>query len=334
MITRNKRLVTLNLRVEAGQALLLSLVAQADAVIENFRPGTLERWNLGYEEMREANPGIVLVRVSGYGQTGPYAERPGFAAAAEAISGLRHINGYPGELPPRFGISLGDSLAAMFAAQGLLAALYHRDALGGDGQVVDVSILEACFALLESAVPEYDRLGLIREPSGTRLPGIAPSNVFRSNDGDLVVIAANQDAVFRRLCRAMGRPDLASDARYASHRGRYEHQDELEHEIEAWAASLCADEIDATLARAGVVCGRVNTVADLFADPQVRARDMLVDHHDRELGTFVGPGVIPQFSATPGEVRWSGPWDAGHHNAEVLARTDDELARLSAEDVI
>jgi formyl-CoA transferase len=334
VLNRNKKLVTLNLRQEEGQELLLELVAEADAVIENFRPGTLERWGLGFERLREANPKIVLVRVSGYGQSGPYAERPGYAAAAEAMSGLRDINGSPGEIPPRLGISLGDSLAGMFAAQGLLAALYHRDALGGSGQEVDVSIVESCFAMLESTAAEYDRLGRVREPSGTRLPGIAPSNVFRARGGDLVIIAANQDALFRRLCEAMGRPDLAEDPRYASHRARYENQDELEAEIAAWAAARSAAEIEGALADSGVVCSRVNTIADLFADPHAQAREMVVEHDDPEIGPFAGPAVFPRFSATPGAVRWTGRWRAGEDNSDVFGRSEEELAQLREREIV
>lgn len=334
VVARNKRLITLNLREQEGRELLLELVGQCDAVIENFRPGTLERWELGFEQLREVNPGLVLVRVSGYGQTGPYASRPGFAAAAEAISGLRYINGNRGDVPPRLGISLGDSLAGMFAAQGLLAALYHRDALGGEGQVVDVSILESCFAMMESTAAEYDRLGRVREPSGSRLPGIAPSNVFRTRGGSLIVIAANQDALFARLCAAMERPDLATDPRYATHRALGENQDELEREIAAWAAGHEAEEIEELLASSGVVCGRVNTIADLFSDRHARAREMLVEHHDPELGTFAGPGVFPRFSATPGSVRWTGPWEPGKDNADLLGRAPEELAALRERGIV
>jgi len=318
VMNRNKKLITLDLQQESDRASLLELAQDSDAMIENFRPGTLERWELGFDRLQGVNPSIVLVRVSGYGQTGPYARRPGFAAAAEAMSGLRYINGHPGELPPRFGISLGDSLAGMFAAQGLLAALYHRDAFGGEGQVVDVSILESCFALLESAAPEYDRLGRVRRPSGTRLPGLAPSNVFRSRDEALVVIAANQDALFRRLCEAMDRGELATDPRFATHRARSANQDELETEIANWASARTAAEIDHALESSGVVCARVNTIADVFADPHVRAREMLVEHDDPELGSFLGPAVIPKFSRTPGRVRWTGPWRPGQHNRELL----------------
>jgi formyl-CoA transferase len=329
VISRNKRSVTLNLRTEAGQALLLDLAAKSDAIVENFRPGTLERWGLGYERLTEVNPGIVLIRVSGYGQTGPYRDRAGYAAAAEAMGGLRYINGHPGETPPRFGISLGDSLAGMFAAQGLLAALYRRDALGGSGQVVDVSILESCFALLESAAPEFDRLGRVRAPSGNRLPGVAPSNVFRSSDDKMIIVAANQDSVFRRLAMAMGRPELADDPRYATHGARFEHQDELESAIEAWTTSHTAEEIDRILNAAGVVCGAIYSIADIFSDDHVWEREMLVKHEDPELGSYVGPGVLPKFSDTPGGVRWSGRWEMGADNAAVFG----ELLGLAAGDL-
>jgi formyl-CoA transferase len=339
VISRNKKLVTLDLRSPDGQALFLDLVRQADAVVENFRPGTLERWNLSWERLHDVNRRVVLVRVSGYGQTGPYAGRAGFAAAAEAMGGLRHINGFEGGPPPRMGISLGDSLAGMFAAQGLLAALYRRDALGGgEGQVVDVSIVESCFAMLESVAPEYDRLGSVRGPSGTRLNGNAPSNVYRSRDDRDVVIAANNDGLFRRLCLAMGRAELAADPRFSNHRARGQHQDVLDAEIAAWAGEHTAVEIDELLSRAGVVCAPVYTIADIFADPHFRAREMLVDHEDAELGALKGPGVVPKFSADPGSVRWSGRWDPGAHNAEVfgglLGRSEGELARLREAGVV
>ena len=337
--SRNKKCVTLNLRSERGQELLLELVRDADAMVENFRPGTLERWGLGPDRLWEVNPRLVLARVSGYGQTGPYAQRAGFASVAEAMGGLRHITGFPDEPPPRIGISLGDSLAGMFAAQGVLAALYKRDALGhGRGQVVDVSLMEACFALLEGAVPEYDRLGVVRGPQGTSLKGIAPSNIFRSRDGTWMVIAANSDALFGRLAREMGRPELAEDERFATHLARGEHQEELDGLIAAWAAEHDARELDERLNAAGVVCGPIYTIADIFADPQFRARDMLVPHHDPEFGEYVGPGIVPKLSDTPGEVRWSATREEGSHNDEVygelLGLSDDERARLREEGVL
>lgn len=338
-IARNKKCVTLNLRTPDGQRLLLELVRQSDALIENFRPGTLEKWNLGFERLRGANPGIVVARISGYGQTGPYAARTGFAAAAEGMGGLRYVNGFPGELPPRTGISLGDSLASMFAVQGLLAALYRRDGAGDpEGQVIDVSIVESCFALMESASTEYARLGAIRQPTGTRIVGVAPSNVFRSSDGRLVIIAANHDSLFRRLCELMDRPELATDPRFATHRARFEHQDALEAIISDWTASRAATEIMDLLNAAGVVCGPINSIADIFEDPHVHAREMLVDHHDPELGTLKGPGVFPKFSSTPGEVRWTGPWEPGAHNRDVfgtlLGHADTELAAWAEDGVV
>jgi formyl-CoA transferase len=336
---RNKKCITLNLRDQKGQELLRELVRVADAVTENFRPGTLERWNLGYEQLSAVNPRIVLARISGYGQTGPYAERAGYASVAEAMGGLRYINGFPDEPPPRAGISLGDSLAAMFAVQGILAALYQRDVLGhGRGQVVDVSLMEASFALLESAVPEYDRLGLVREPMGTHLKGIAPSNIFRSRDNLWIVIAANQDGVFRRLCDAMGRPELADDPRFATHVPRGENQEEIEGIVADWAAQHDAGEIDRILNEAGVVCGPIYTVAEIFADPQYKAREMLVEHVDPGFGPYIGPGIVPKFSDTPGEVQWSGTWEEGSHNEEIfcglLGLTDAELDALRKDSVV
>jgi formyl-CoA transferase len=339
VLVRNKRCVTLNLREARGQELLLALVREADVLIENFRPGTLERWNLGPDVLEDANPRLVLARVSGYGQTGPYAERAGFASVGEAMGGLRHLNGNPGEAPPRLGVSLGDSLAGMFAVQGILAALHERDVRGsGRGQVVDVSILESCFAMLEDVAPEYDRLGLVREPSGTSLKGIAPSNLYRSRDGTWMVIAANRDNLFRRLCDVMGRPELADDERYATHTARGERQEELDDLIAAWAAEHDAAELDAMLNDAGVVAGPVYTIADIFSDPHFRAREMLVEHDDTELGPVVGPGIIPKLSRTPGSVRWPGPWAIGHDNADVfgeLAGVDaDELADLADRGIV
>jgi formyl-CoA transferase len=337
--SRNKKCVTLNLRHAKGQNLLLELVKRADVVVENFRPGTLEKWNLGYERLSEANPRIVLCRVSGYGQTGPYAARAGFASAAEAMSGMRHLNGFPGEPPPRMHLSLGDSLAGMFATQGILAALYRRDALGGGrGQVVDVSLLESCFALLESTVPEYDRLGIVRGPGGTHLKGIAPSNIFKSRDGLWVVIAANQDNVFRRLCEAMGKPELADDPRFSTHLARGENQDEIEGIVGDWAAERDATEIDTILNDAGVICGPVYTIADIFQDEHFWAREMLLKHEDPEFGQYVGPGITPKFSDTPGAVRWSATWEEGSHNKDVygglLGLSDEELAALAEEGVL
>ena len=282
--------------------------------------------------MAGVNPGVILVRISGYGQTGPYADRAGFASVAEAMGGLRHLNGFPGQVPPRTGISLGDSLAAMFAAIGALAALHRRNTEGGRGQVVDVSLLESCFALLESVVPEYDRLGCVRGPSGSNLKGIAPSNLFRSADDRWVIIAANNDNLFERLCAAIGRPELAIDPRFATHTARGSNQEEIEGIVADWASRHTAREIDAVLNDAGVVCGPVYTIADIFADPHFQAREMLVGHVDEEFGEYVGPGIVPKFSDTPGSVRWSAPSRAGSDNEDVyrglLEVEDAELEEL------
>jgi formyl-CoA transferase len=337
--SRNKKCVTLDLRQEAGQRLLLELAKQSDVLVENFRPGTLEKWGIGPEQLWAVNQRLVIARISGYGQTGPYAPRAGFASVAEAMGGIRHINGFPGEPPPRLHISLGDSLAGMFAVQGILAALYWRDVLGGGrGQVVDVSLMESCFALLESAVPEYDRLGVVRGPGGTGLKGVAPSNIFKSSDDTWIVIAANADNVFRRLCGAMGQPELADDPRFSTHLARGDNQEELEGIVAEWAGHHTADEIDRILNEAGVICGPIYTVADIFEDEHYRARDMLVAHEDPDFGEYLGPGIVPKFSDTPGEVRWSATWVEGSHNRDVygglLGLSDEELADLKEQGVL
>jgi formyl-CoA transferase len=337
--SRNKKCVTLNLREEKGQRLLRELAGQSDVLVENFRPGTLERWKVGPEELWETNPKLVVARISGYGQTGPYGPRAGFASAAEAMGGIRYINGFPDEPPPRLHISLGDSLAGMFAAQGILAALYRRDALGfGRGQVVDVSLVESCFALLESMVPEYDRLKIVRGPGGTGLKGVAPSNIFKSRDGKWMVIAANADRVFARLCEAMDQPELAEDPRFATHLARGEHQEEIERIVADWAAARDAATIDDVLNEAGVICGPIYTVADIFEDEHFWAREMLVKHVDPEFGEYVGPGIVPKFSETPGAVRWSATWEEGSHNEEIygglLGLSGEEIEQLRAEGVL
>ena len=335
---RNKKAVTLNLREPQGRELFLKLVERSDIIVENFRPGTLEKWNLGYDVLRQHNRGIILVRVSGYGQTGPDAHKAGYASVAEAASGLRHMNGFPGGPPPRLALSLGDSLAGMFAAQGALAALYRRS-VTGEGQVVDAALTEACLAVQESTIPDYDVGGVVRGPSGTRLEGIAPSNIYRTADGSWVVIAANQDTVFRRLCAAMGQPELATDDRFVDHVARGRNQDELDKIIGDWAAQRQPDDIIETLSAAGVISGPINTVAEVVRDPQLRARGMLVEHYDERIGRNVlGPGVIPVLSETPGGVRNAGPARPGQHNAEVygdlLGLGADQIADLETRGVL
>ena len=326
---RNKKAVTLDLRTDRGRELFLRLVEESDIIVENFRPGTLEKWNLGYDVLREHNRGIILVRVSGYGQTGPDAGKAGYASVAEASSGLRHMNGFPGGPPPRLALSLGDSLAGMFAAQGALAALYRRT-VTGEGQVVDTALTESCLAIQESTIPDYDVGGVVRGPSGTRLEGIAPSNIYQSANGSWVVIAANQDTVFRRLCSAMGQAELATDERFVDHLARGRNQDELDAIIGTWAAARQPEEIIATLSQAGVISGPINTVAEVIKDPQLQARNMIADHWDERVSRNIkGPGVVPVLSESPGTIRNGGSAHPGQHNDEVYGG----LLGLSAADI-
>jgi len=335
---RNKKAVTLNLREPRGRGLFLELVEHSDIIVENFRPGTLEKWNLGYDVLQERNRGIILVRVSGYGQTGPEAGKAGYASVAEAASGLRHMNGFPGGPPPRLALSLGDSLAGMFAAQGALAALYRRT-VTGEGQVVDAALTESCLAIQESTIPDYDVGGVVRGPSGTRLEGIAPSNIYQSCDGSWVVIAANQDTVFRRLCAAMGQPELATDQRFVNHVARGRNQDELDRIIGDWAATRPPSQIIDTLSEAGVISGPINTVAEVVTDPQLLSRGMIADHWDERVQRNIkGPGVVPVLSESPGTIRCAGSARPGQHNAEiysgVLGHTAAEISDLEAQGVL
>ena len=335
---RNKKAVTLDLRRPQGRELFLELVEKSDIVVENFRPGTLEKWHLGYDVLSERHRGIILVRVSGYGQTGPDAQKAGYASVAEAASGLRHLNGFPGQPPPRLALSLGDSLAGMFAAQGALAALYRR-ASTGTGQVVDVALTESCLAIQESTIPDYDVGGVVRGPSGTRLEGIAPSNIYRSADGTWLVIAANQDSVFARLCGLIGRPELVNDERFATHSARGRNQDELDAIIGEWASQRPPGEIIETLSAGGVIAGPINTVAEVVEDPQLKAREMITEHYDERIQRSVlGPGIMPVFSESPGSIRNAGPARPGQHNDEVyrglLGKSAVQLESLRAEGVL
>jgi succinyl-CoA--D-citramalate CoA-transferase len=331
VIARNKKSVTLNLREEEGQNMARSLIEQADVLVENFRPGTMERWGMGYEDLRETNPGLVMVRVSGYGQTGPYRDQAGFGAIGEAMGGIRHVTGFPDQPPPRAGISLGDSLAATFGALGALTALYNRDARGGTGQVVDIGIYEAVLALMESTIPEYALTDHVRDRTGTVLPFVAPSNIYPTSDGDYVLIAGNADTVFGRLAEAIGRPDWASDERYADHHARGEHQGELDEEISAWTRERSAEEVLDTMREAGVPSGKVYTAEDMMSDPQYAARENIVSVEDPEIGEVPMQNVVPKLTETPGEVRWTGP-TLGQHNEEVyggvLGLDEEAIAAL------
>ena len=325
VIARNKKCITLNLRSATGQQLLRQLVAKADILIENFRPGTMEKWGVGYEVLAEINPGLIMVRVSGFGQTGPYAQRAGYGSIGEAMGGIRYLAGYPDRPPSRVGLSIGDSLAASYGCMGALAALHHRERTGR-GQVVDSAIYEAVLAMMESTVPEFTQAGVIRERSGSILPKIAPSNVLPTADGQDVLIGANQDSVFQRLCEAMERAELAVDPRYATHTARGEHQGELDELIAAWSVQYTADELLARMEQHGVPAGRIYRVPEMLADPQFQARESIVPVAHPEFDALQMQNTFPRFSETQGEIRWPGP-GLGEHNAQVYG----ELLGLDAE---
>ncbi|HXQ15153.1 MAG TPA: CoA transferase [Caulobacteraceae bacterium] len=335
ILSRNKRTVSLDLRQAAGQDLARRLIAQADILIENFRPGTLEGWNLSPERLHEANRGLIVVRVSGYGQTGPYAARAGFGGIGEAMGGWRHIVGDADRPPSRMGVSIGDSLAATFGCLGALAALRHREATG-EGQVVDSSLYESVLHVMESLVPDYALAGYVRERSGSILPGVAPSNVYRCRDGDYL-IAANQDSVFQRLCAAMGRPELAADPRYATHLARGERQAELDGLIEAWTRERTVAEVEAAMIEAAVPAGKIYRAPDMLADPHFAAREALVELDHPRWGKLPMQNAFPKLSRTPGAVRRPASQSVGQDNAEVFGELGvgaDELAALEKAGVV
>jgi succinyl-CoA--D-citramalate CoA-transferase len=306
-------------------------------VVENFRPGTLERWGLGYGDLSGINPGLVMVRVSGYGQTGPYKDQAGFGSIGEAMGGIRHVTGFPDRPPPRVGISLGDSLAATFGALGAVTALYNREANGGRGQIVDVAIYEAVLALMESTIPEYALTGHIRGRTGAILPFVAPSNTYPAGDGDYVVIGANADNVFRRLAKALDHPEWAESEKYATHHARGENQEELDDLISDWTKERTAEEVIEAMREASVPAGKLFTAEDMLADEQYAARNSVVEVEDPEIGRFPMQNVVPRLSETPGEVRWTGP-SLGQHNDEVfrdlLGISAEELDRLRERDTV
>ena len=337
IIARNKKSVTLNLREREGQELARELISGADVVVENFRPGTMERWGLGYEDLSETNPGLVMVRVSGYGQTGPYRERAGFGAIGESMGGIRHVTGFPDRPPPRVGVSLGDSLAATFGAFGAVTALYNREARNGEGQVVDVGIYEAVLALMESTIPEYALAGHVRGRTGAILPFVAPSNTYPTRDDDYVVIGANADTVFARFAEATGHPEWAEDERYATHNARGENQEELDSMISGWTKEHTVDEVLEVLKEAGVPASKVFTAKDMVEDPHYAARENVVTVQDPEIGPFPMQNVVPRLIETPGKVRWTGP-ALGQHNdevyGEVLGLSEEEREALRERGVI
>jgi formyl-CoA transferase len=315
--SRNKQSVTLDLRAPEGQDVVRKLVAGCDVLIENFRPGTLEGWGLGWEALSEINPGLVMLRVSGYGQTGPYRDRPGFGVVAEAMGGLRHLSGEPGRTPVRVGISIGDSLAALHGVIGILLALQHRDQHGGKGQVVDVALYESVFNMMESLLPEYSAFGAVREAAGSSLPGIAPTNAYRCRDGKFALIAGNGDSIFRRLMEMIGRPDLGNDPALAQNDGRVAQVERIDAAIGAWTAERSLDEVLAALTESRIPSGKIYDVADIAADPHYRARDMIVDTTLQDGTPVQVPGVVPKLSDTPGAITALAP-TLGQHTDTVL----------------
>lgn len=316
--SRNKKSVCVNLKSPDGVDVVKRLAAEADVVIENLRPGALEKLGLGWDTLHALNPKLTMVRISGYGQTGPYRDRPGFGAIGEAMGGIRHTTGEPDGVPARVGVSLGDSLASLHGVIGALMSLLRVKTGQGEGQVVDVSLVESVFNLMESLVPEYDLLGHVRERSGGALPGIAPSNTYRTGDDGYVVIAGNSDPIFRRLMLAIGRPDLADDPALAHNDGRAAQSARLDDAIGAWTSHRATDEVLAVLERAEVPAGRIYSVKDIVSDPHYAAREMLLHAQLPGGATVKMPGIVPKLSDTPGEVRWQGP-TLGEHTDSVLA---------------
>ncbi len=306
IVGRNKKSITLDLRQKEGQTLARRLIAGADMLVENFRPGTMEKWGLGYEALSAENPKLIMIRVSGFGQTGPYAGRAGYGAIGEAMGGLRHVVGSPDSAPSRVGISIGDTLAATYAALGAMMALHAR-ARTGRGQVVDSAIYEAVLAMMESLITEYQQAGYIRERTGPILPGIAPSNVYPTADGQMILIAANQDTVFRRLAVVMGQEALGRDPRYATHVARGERQAELDALISAWSATVPAAALEAMLEAGGVPAGRIYRAPEIIADPHVQAREAIIRVMHHEYGELAMQNVVPRLSDTPGAVRHAAP---------------------------
>jgi crotonobetainyl-CoA:carnitine CoA-transferase CaiB-like acyl-CoA transferase len=334
--SRNKKSLSLNLKSPEGIAIVKRLAESADVLIENLRPGALEKLGLGWDVLHALNPKLTLVRISGYGQSGPYRDRPGFGAIGEAMGGVRYTTGTPGSPPARVGVSLGDSLASMHAVMGALMSLLRVKTGQGDGQIVDVSLVESVFNLMESLVPEYDMLGHVRERTGGALPGIAPSNTYPTGDGAYVVIAGNSDPIFKRLMHAIGRPDLAEAPEFAQNDGRAAQSDMLDAAISAWSSSLPIDEVLQVLEQAEVPSGRIYNVADIVADPHYQAREMILDAQLPGGASVKMPGIVPKLSETPGSVNWQGP-ALGQHTDSVLGDlglTGADIAQLKSQGVV
>ena len=334
--SRNKQSIALDLRVKEGQAIARQLALEADVVIENFRPGTLEKWGLGWEELHQANPKMIMLRISGYGQDGPRRDEPGFAAIGEAMAGLRHITGHPNEIPVRAGVSLGDTIAGLHGALGVLLALYERDARGGKGQMIDVALYEAVFNLTESLLPEYSAFGAIRQPAGGALPGIAPSNAYRCKDGQYVLIAGNGDSIYKRLMALIGRSDLGEDPTLARNDGRAKRVVEIDAAINAWTGTLSIDEVLKGLVEAQVTSGKIYTAKDISEDPHYHARGVIETVEGADGLKVQVPGIIPKLSQNPGAIRYRAP-TLGEHTNQVLKAaglTDEQITLLKKSGVL
>lgn len=326
---RNKKSITVNLKKEAGQEIIRQLIKDTDILIENFRPGAMEGWNLGWEQLSAINPGLIMVRISGYGQTGPYRDRPGFGAIGESIGGLRHLSGQPGQAPVRVGVSIGDSISALHGVMGALMALHHRSTNSGKGQVVDVALYESVFNLMESLLPEYDMFGFIRNRSGASLPGITPSNTYMCRDKKYVVIGANADSIFKRMMLAIGRSDLANDPELAHNDGRVKRTKELDDAIAAWTTQHNLEDVLAALDRAEVPAGKIYDIADITSDPHYKAREMILQFELPDGCSLKLPGIVPKLSQTPGKTHWVGP-RLGEHTTEILSSLGyDQTAQLA-----
>jgi len=336
VVARNKKSLTLNLREKDGQDIVRKLVEDTDILIENFRPGTMERWNLSYEELSKINPRLVMVRVTGFGQTGPYSKRAGYGAIGEAMGGLRYVVGDPSTQPSRMGISIGDELAAVHACMGAMFAIHARERTG-KGQVVDSAIYEAVLNMMESLVTEYDVTGYVRERTGAILPNVSPSNVFDTADDKLLLIAANQDTVFKRLAEAMGQPELAEDERYATHSARGKYQKELDGLINEWTRTIPLTKLEERMNEFGVPCGLIYKAEDMLEDPHFKAREAIVDVEHPDFGPIKMQNVAPRLSDTPGAVRHVGPTLGEDNNyvlGELLSLDDNEQARLKDAGII
>ena len=334
--SRNKQSIALDLKHPRGQAIVRQLIREADVVIENFRPGTMESWGLGWEDLSSANPGLIMLRISGYGQTGPYRDLPGFGVIGEAMGGLRYITGEPGRPPVRVGVSIGDSLAALHGVIGVLMALYHRKVNGGKGQYIDIALYEAVFNMMESLLPEFDAFGYVRERTGSALPGIAPTNAYPCKDNEFVLIAGNGDSIFKRLMEAIGRSDLAGDPDLASNEGRVQRVEEIDAAIAAWTSSRSIDEILKAMTSAKVPAGRIYSAKDIAEDPHYAARGMVEQIMTRDGLALKVPGVVPKLSETPGAIGGTAP-GLGQDTEVVLQRlgySAEQIAALRADKII